>query len=58
MTKHEDSKPEVAAEDQETSKERREALKKLGRYAYAAPVVMSLLTTRGNAQALSPPPAP
>lgn len=36
---------------------RREALKKLGSYAFAAPVMMSMLASK-KASAASPPPPP
>lgn len=43
--------------DNETDEGRREALKKLGTYAFAAPVMMSLVASK-KATAFSPPPPP
>ena len=45
--------------DQEADTGRRDALKKLGKYAYTAPVVLSLLkSNKASALSLSPPPSP
>jgi len=49
--------PKQEETKQEADEERRAALKKLGKYAYAAPLVVSLLASK-NASALSPPPPP
>ncbi|MCK5831523.1 MAG: hypothetical protein KAH20_14605 [Methylococcales bacterium] len=43
--------------DKDTNEARRDALKKLGTYAFAAPVMLSLVASK-KASALSPPPAP
>jgi len=42
---------------QEADKARREALKKLGKYAYTAPVVLGLLGKSNSANAIGKPPA-
>jgi len=56
MSENKDMEQEVA--DKETNEGRREALKKLGKYAYTAPVVLSLLAPKSsNAQLPSGPPA-
>jgi hypothetical protein len=41
---------------QEADKARREALKKLGKYAYTAPVVLALLGKSNSASAIGKPP--
>lgn len=49
---------ESEVKDEKTNEDRRNALRKLGRYAYAAPLMVSLLASK-NAQAqFSPPPPP
>jgi len=49
--------PKQEETKQEADEERRAALKKLGKYAYTAPLVVSLLASK-NASALSPPGTP
>jgi len=45
--------------DQDADTGRRDALKKLGKYAYTAPVVLSLLkSNKASALSLSPPGSP
>ena len=59
MSENKDTEQE--ANKKEADESRREALKKLGKYAYTAPVVMSLLATKNaDAQFGSPiqPPGP
>jgi hypothetical protein len=51
MSENKDTKQEVA--NKEADEGRREALKKLGKYAYTAPVVLSLLSPK-NADAEFP----
>jgi hypothetical protein len=56
MSKNNDLNQEESV--QEADKARREALKKLGKYAYTAPVVLGLLGRSNTASALNPPAAP
>jgi hypothetical protein len=51
MSETNDTEQEI--ENKEADEGRREALKKLGKYAYTAPVVLSLLKSN-KASALSP----
>ena len=53
----EKSEPKQEETKQKADEERRAALKKLGKYAYTAPLVVSLLASK-NASAISPPPPP
>jgi hypothetical protein len=57
MSKKNDLKQEENT--QEANIARREALKKLGKYAYTAPVVLGLLGKSNSAKAVGdPPPVP
>ena len=53
----ENNDPKQEETKQEADEERRAALKKLGKYAYTAPLVVSLLASK-NASAISGPPNP
>jgi hypothetical protein len=59
MSESNNLEQDVTSEKSDTDEGRREALKKLGKYAYTAPVVMSMLTsTKASAASFDTPNPP
>jgi hypothetical protein len=59
MSESNNLEQDVTSEKSDTDEGRREALRKLGKYAYTAPVVMSMLTsTKASAVSFVAPPPP